>query len=92
MERIARTGSLIVSAALVALAGCGGSGVAEPPPQGLSQDVSQGLYVICSGKPRYCSVADLRSPHPEWKSATELTGAELIRFRRLVGPTPAPGP
>jgi hypothetical protein len=83
-----REALLAVSIAVFALAGCGGS----PGPAQLPEHPDQGLYVICTGKPRFCAVADLRDPHPEWKSATELSGEEAVRFRRLAdsGSVPIP--
>jgi len=71
--------------ALALLAGCGGTG----PSSALPEDVEQGLYVICSGKPRYCAVADARDPHPAWVSATNLDPEAARRFRRLIGRVPA---
>ena len=58
-----RNALLVASAGLVLLTGCGQGGTSDQPPR----NVEQGLYVICSGKPRYCAVADVRDPDPEWK-------------------------
>jgi hypothetical protein len=76
-----RQALLAGSIAVVILAGCGG----DTGSPRLPEHADQGLYVICTGKPRFCAVADLRDPHPEWKSADELSGDEAVRFRRLVG-------
>ena len=76
-----RKALLATSAALVVLAGCGGSSASVQLPKGLDQ----GLYVICTGKPRFCAVADARDPNPEWVSADELSPGVARRFHRLVG-------
>jgi hypothetical protein len=83
-----RSALLTASAVVAVLAGCGGTGASEQLPKG----VDHKLYVICSGKPRYCAVADLRAPHPHWTSASELAPREARRFRRLVpiGSVPLP--
>jgi hypothetical protein len=77
---------LIALTTLAVLAGCGGSGIADRPPQNLDQ----GLYVICSGKPRYCAVADTREAMPEWRSTGDLNPEQADRFRRLAGSAPVP--
>jgi hypothetical protein len=81
------------SAVVAILAGCGGTGASDQLPKG----VHHKPYVICSGKPRYCAVADLRAPQPHWISATELAPPAARRFHRLVGTgsvplPPEPGP
>jgi hypothetical protein len=83
-----RSALLTASAVVAVLAGCGGTSASDQLPKG----VDHKLYVICSGKPRYCAVADLRAPHPHWTSATELAPREARRFRRLVpiGSLPVP--
>jgi hypothetical protein len=77
---------LMASTALVVLAGCGGTGSSDHAPS----DVDLGLYVICSGKPRYCAVADTRDQEHEWVGAEALDPEAASRFRRLVGPAPVP--
>ena len=77
------------AAVVVVLVGCGGSSATDRPPQ---QAANQKLYVVCSGKPRYCAVADTTGPNPEWVSADELDPAQARRFRRLVGVGSVPLP
>jgi hypothetical protein len=84
-----RKALLSASAAVVVLAGCGGSSATDRPPP---QAAGHKLYVVCSGKPRYCAVADTTSPHPEWVSADELGPRQARRFRRLVGVGSVPLP
>jgi hypothetical protein len=81
-----RKALLIASTALVVFAGCGDNTNSDQPPRNLDQD----LYVICSGKPRYCAVADTREAMPEWRSTGDLSPEQADRFRRLVGPAPVP--
>jgi hypothetical protein len=83
-----RSALLTASAVVAVLAGCGGTGASDQLPKG----VDHKPYVICTGKPRFCAVADLRAPHPHWTSATELGPRERARFRRLVpiGSVPLP--
>ena len=81
--------ALLTALALVAvLAGCGGTGASHQLPK----NAPQGLYVICTGKLRFCAVADLRDPHPHWTSATELAPPEARRFRQVlpIGSVPLP--
>jgi hypothetical protein len=84
-----RKALLSASAAVVVLVGCGGSSATDRPPP---QAANHKLYVICSGKPRYCAVADTTGPHPEWVSADELGPAQARRFRRFVGAGSLPLP
>ena len=79
-----RKALLIVPIALVLLAGCGGDGAPDRAPR----NAEQGLYVICSGKPRYCAVADTRDQNPEWVGAEALDPDAADRFRQKVGPAP----
>ena len=84
-----RKALLSASTAVVVLVGCGGSSATDQlPPQAANHK----LYVICSGKPRYCAVADTTEPHPEWVSAEELGPAQARRFRRFVGTGSVPLP
>ena len=78
--------ALITCVCLVMVAGCGDDGSQVRAPSG----GAEGLYVICSGKPRYCAVADTREAMPSWRASDELDPDEAARFRRLVGPAPAP--
>jgi hypothetical protein len=83
-----RKALLSASTAVVVLVGCGGSSATDRPPQSANHK----LYVICSGKPRYCAVADTTGRHPEWVSAEELGPAQARRFRRFVGTGSVPLP
>ena len=74
----------IASIAMVMVTGCGEDSSSSRPPTGHDQ----GLYVICSGKPRYCAVADTRDQDPEWVGAEALDPDAADRFRRTVGPAP----
>ena len=84
-----RKALLSASAAVAVLVGCGGAGATDRPPP---QAAKHKLYVVCSGKPRYCAVADTTGPHPEWVSADELDPTQARRFRRLVGVGSVPLP
>jgi hypothetical protein len=83
-----RSALLTASAVVAVLAGCGGTGASHQLPKGLDGK----LYIICSGKPRFCAVADPRDPHPHWISSTELTPQEARRFRQQVPMGSAPLP
>jgi hypothetical protein len=85
---VTRRALLTASAVVAVLAGCGGTSASDQIPKG----VDHKPYVICSGKPRYCAVADLRAPQPHWTSATELAPRAARRFRRLVGTGSVPLP
>jgi hypothetical protein len=83
-----RSALLTALAVVVVLAGCGGTGATVQLPKGLDGK----LYIICSGKPRFCAVADPRDPDPHWTSSDELTPEQARRFRQQVpiGSVPLP--
>jgi hypothetical protein len=82
-----RTALLAASTALVVVAGCGGTRTPDLP-----KDVDHKPYAVCTGKPRFCAVADLSGPRPHWVSADELTPSAARRFHRLAGTGSVPLP
>jgi len=83
-----RKALLTASAAAALVAGCGGTTASDQS----TKDVDRKPYVICSGKPRYCAVADTGDPQPHWVSASELTPQAARRFNRLAGTGSVPLP
>lgn len=82
-----RKALLTASTALVVLAGCGGTGTSDLP-----KSVDHKPYAVCTGKPRFCAVADLRGARPHWVSADQLGPKAARRFHRLAGTGSVPLP